>query len=632
MSGTITSGGAGSASGDSEEMFVPSYWDNPKLRGGLMSMVYVYKREVANGTSSEDADSIRKIWVSTDPTSSAAEQVKALLLANGGTVGDDYATHGGWVNAPVSLFESISRNSGVQWMEDEWFLDNAEAQIDPIFDDPTAWSDPSLMSYAALPKLNADNWHAADIKGQGVKIAILEENFRFFEVLPDVDHDNPVEAERNVFFRCYESSSDTDPEEAPSESKACWGSGNLHGSQVLESAIRVAPEATYYIASYKSEIQKHKLVKWLVDTVEVDIINHSVIESWSGPGNGETWLPKYEHMSQAQRENRTWYTDYNIAGYALSNDVYWVQALGNHQPDQNFVNAPVVDDDSDGWIRFNPTSETTEIEFNQITVNGRQSYEIMLRWTNPDSGDAEIDFYLCETSNCSQQLFVQPATEVTHLGEKPIRKLSGGELATNYGRPDTNNALQAYLKLCVRNEHKPTRLQFAPYNHATLVGGFVYRDAFGIPSAIGDLTHPYVVGVAAATASGSGDSLSVTRSGYVVGPNADGDVRPDLTGLHDEPSIYAYTETEDDEGNTTKTFGQPIRSTSFAAPHTAGLMALVIQNVRAQGNTATPARVVNFLKDNALVLDPDDDDPRFEVDDPPDNPPSNTGDSQNCRR
>ena len=80
-------------------------------------------------------------------------------------------------------------------------------------------------------------WHTAGLKGQGVKIGVIDSGFEGFASLMGTELPASVEA------RCY-----TDIGVFSSRLEDCEND-EVHGTAVTEAAFDIAPEATYYIAT-----------------------------------------------------------------------------------------------------------------------------------------------------------------------------------------------------------------------------------------------------------------------------------------------------------------------------------------------------------------------------------------------
>ena len=86
----------------------------------------------------------------------------------------------------------------------------------------------------------APAWHAAGIKGQGVKIGIIDTGFEGFRSLMGTELPASVQQDATPTSACSLQTSRTAT--TPAESK-------LHGTAVTEAAFDIAPEATYYISN-----------------------------------------------------------------------------------------------------------------------------------------------------------------------------------------------------------------------------------------------------------------------------------------------------------------------------------------------------------------------------------------------
>ena len=119
----------------------------------------------------------------------------------------------------------------------------------------------------------ASAWHDTGIRGQGVKIGIIDSAFDGFSSLMG------TELPSTVLAKCL-------PAIGVSTSNlAACDSHSKHGTAVTETVLDIAPEATYYIANPLSFGDLQTAVDWMLEQ-DVDVINMSVNWSWDGSGGG----------------------------------------------------------------------------------------------------------------------------------------------------------------------------------------------------------------------------------------------------------------------------------------------------------------------------------------------------------
>ena len=163
------------------------------------------------------------------------------------------------------------------------------------------------------------------IKGQGVKIGIIDDGFQGFRSLMGTELPASVEARCYTDLGVYTSSlADCDNTDA-----------SEHGTAVTESAFDIAPEATYYIAtpggSYGDIVTA---VDWMIDQ-DVDVINMSLGFTWEGPGDGTT-----PYTNGIQRSVDT----------AVAAGITFVNSAGNEAQSTWF--GSFADTDGDGLHEF----------------------------------------------------------------------------------------------------------------------------------------------------------------------------------------------------------------------------------------------------------------------------------------
>ena len=193
----------------------------------------------------------------------------------------------------------------------------------------------------------ADIWHAARIKGEDTKIGIIDIGFVGFQDLMDIE----LPAEEKVHALCFTDlgtlSQDIDDCETESD----------HGSAVTEAAFDIAPNATYYIANPASWGDLRTTAIWMASE-GVDVINHSVVWLWTGPGDGSSII-------------RT--SPLNTVHLAVANDITWVNAAGNSAT--STWSGTYSDPDGDGVHNFTDTDEC-----NDVLLGADERFIAQLRW------------------------------------------------------------------------------------------------------------------------------------------------------------------------------------------------------------------------------------------------------------
>ena len=216
-------------------------------------------------------------------------------------------------------------------------------------------------------------WHAAGLRGQGIKIGVIDVGFKGFTEL--MGSELPAIAQ----WRCYTevgvfTSNPTDciPENAPESSK-------LHGTAVTEAIFDIAPEAEYYIANLSTWGDLLDTIDWMT-TQGVDVMNMSVGFAFAGPGDG---------TSPFSNSPLTAVDD------AVAGDIVWVNSAGNSARANWFGQ---FEDSNDNSIHdFSATGD--ECNAVLIQLNPLEGFTAQLRWDDSWGGaSSDLDLYLVSLS------------------------------------------------------------------------------------------------------------------------------------------------------------------------------------------------------------------------------------------
>ena len=401
-------------------------------------------------------------------------------------------------------------------------------------------------------------WHATGLKGQGVRIGVIDVGFKGFAKL--MGSELPTTAQ----WRCYAdvgvfTSNPTDciPEKVPESSK-------LHGTAVTEAIFDVAPEAEYYMANLSSWGDLLDTVDWMT-TQGVDVINMSVGFAFAGPGDGTSPFSNSPLTS----------VDEAVAG-----EIVWVNSAGNSARANLF--GPFTDLNDNGFHDF---SATTGDECNGVSIelDPLQSFTAQLRWDDSWGGaSSDLDLYLIPLTGSILRLSnaVAFSEEVQTGGAEDLPyeriRLSYGEV------PDGIYCLAV-------NKYRgaaPSWTQLLVWGAASPLQHYSTDHSIGNPA---ESANPGLLAVGAA---GRNSSVSNPFDTTIIelfssqGPTLDGRIKPDIVGADAGQSVTYRTERNPNG----YFFG-----TSQASPHVAGMAALVKQRYPAY----TPAQVANYLKTHA---------------------------------
>ena len=323
----------------------PKYGNMDSILNDLVEQVEGGIASARSAASTAPVSDDESVAVSLFVEEDYVEAVRQYLDENGASVrnvGEDYIE----AYVPVSLLGSASQQEGVT---------SVSAIIPPRAAQETLTSD-------AVAVHGADIWHAARLKGEGVKIGVIDIGFEGFEDLMDIE----LPPEARVHALCF-----TDLGTLSQDLDDCETLSS-HGTAVTEAAYDIAPDATYYVANPGSWGDLITATIWMVSE-DVDVINHSVGWLWSGPGDGTWGRPGSPLLTVA---------------YAAANDITWVNAAGNNAT--STWSGEFADPDGDGVHNFEDQDEC-----NSVLLGADERFIGQLRWD--DSWGAptkDVDLWL----------------------------------------------------------------------------------------------------------------------------------------------------------------------------------------------------------------------------------------------
>ena len=388
-------------------------------------------------------------------------------------------------------------------------------------------------------------WHDAGYRGQGINVGIIDSGFEGFS---DLIIGNELTAV--AVARCYSDIGQYSENPADCELGNKYRAPSVHGTAVAETIIDIAPEASIYIARPISHGDLRDTVDWMISQ-GVSVINRSVSSLFDGPGDGTSPYSA---------------SPLNTVNRAVDGGIIWANAAGNHVRGAWFQRGPYSDMDGDGAIEFDSGDET-----NYLFVGEGEYITAQLRWEDTWGGaSSDFDLYLVhhDSKQIVEASLDSQTGDASHIPHELVR----------YEAPVEGNY---YLAATHESGNIPDWIQL-------LVFGLPIEHSTGSHSVTnpGESQNP---GLLAVGASHYWDTHTIANYSS-QGPTPDGRVKPDIVGTACA-EVVSYEPSHSSDGTITCWFG----GTSQAAPHVAGLAALVRQKFP----DYTPQEVAQFLKDNA---------------------------------
>ena len=315
--------------------------------------------------------------------------------------------------------------------------------------------------------------------------------------------------------------------------------GSTHGTVVAESVMDIAPEVSLYIADPQSPGELSDTVDWMISQ-GVSVINHSMTWLFDGPGDGTS--PSF-------------ISPLNTVDRAVEAGMVWVNAAGNSAQRTWFKRGPfsystiTVDGEDFRVLNFDASNFT-----NRFHVWG----SLQLRWDDTWSGATrDLNLFLASPDG-DEITLVSKDTQSGEDGHTPYERVV---------------AFASYdVMIAHHSGSEPGWIQLLAFRGE--------GPTYSTPDA-GSTINPAESASSGMLAVGAAhwNNVNSIESYSSRGPTPDGRIKPDVVAA-------ACGETA--------ARSLPFCGTSQAAPHVAGLAALVRQRFPEY----TPTEVVSYLKEN----------------------------------
>lgn len=259
----------------------------------------------ANKPEDVKAGRVRVVLEATKTSEVSA--IRARVAALGGRV---EAVYSNLIQAfvPMKAVTALAGLSSVSWVR---------TPLVPV------WEQGNTVS-EGVRVIGANLWHDAGIKGQGVKVAIVDGGFKGYQrllgsELPPADR---------VIVRSFTRDEDIEADER-------------HGTAVAEIVYDMAPEATFYLVNFDTDVQLGRAIDFLISE-GVHVIN----TSFNFLGTGCPW----EGTGLIEP----------IVKRARDAGIFWAVSVGNHGTEhwQGIFDDP----DKDGFHNFLGDDESLTID------------------------------------------------------------------------------------------------------------------------------------------------------------------------------------------------------------------------------------------------------------------------------
>ena len=286
-----------------------------------------------------------------------------------------------------------------------------------------------------------------------------------------------------------------------------------HGTGAAEIIVDIAPDVELYLYNLETDIEFFNLIDHIIGRGDIDIITMSL--GWYNSVG-----PSDGTTRLAQKVNE-----------ARASGILWVNSAGN-EVEQHWQ-GQFSDPDGDGWHNFSGNDDTIN-----IGVYSEDELSVILSWWGSPSQDFELCLYEESFGNlvkieCSNNH--QPETEPYEIIEHEFE-----------------NSTTAHIRIEKYNADKDVNFQLFSRNH--------YFDEYAVAESSILIPADAAGSLSVGAVNYSNDRLESYSS---QGPTLDGRIKPDITAPT-RVSTATYG---------TNSFG----GTSAAAPHVAGLAALVMQ-------------------------------------------------------
>ena len=412
----------------------------------------------------------------------------------------------------------------------------------------------------------ANSWHQAGFTGTGINVGLIDPDLQGLQERI-TQHERASQPRYHCFASETSTIATTNHEDC--EAQMDEPDGGAHGTQVAQAVFDVARDIQLYVSNASTRDQIKNAVEWF-NAQNVHIIVYSQTWPWDGAGDGSSpYVITGDDPSPL-----------NILNYAVTNGIIWIQGAGNtgegswYSSTLSFstANQRLIFDNRDGISYecndiIRPFNEDGTIK----PFAHKDEISVYLRWQDswpdgtPNSG-ASI--------NIDVELHTTDGLNTTRVKNSDSAQSGGSDHYPLESLTHEVSQAQAGKDFCVivkktSSGPDPTWIQIA-YN-----GEFnSHTTGWGITNPA-ESNNPGMLAVG-----GTSENPPEVANYSAKGPTPDGRAKPDVVAHGKHRAI--------DPG------------TSYAAPHVAGLAALIIQSLGHLDEFDEPHEVANYLRDTAV--------------------------------
>ena len=385
-------------------------------------------------------------------------------------------------------------------------------------------------------------WHAAGIRGQGVKVGIIAygESSGFLGYQSLMGRELPA----TVTARCY-----TGVGRFTADVATC-DDGSDYGTNMAESLVDIAPQVSLYIANPGTRGDLSSTVDWMISH-GVSVINHQVVWTFEGPGDGKSPFSD----SSLKSVDR-----------AVDAGIVWVNPAGGFAKKTWFTGTP-ANEDNDGWLDFRGGGET-----NGVFLESGETIRVQLRWEG-EWGQQGTDLNLF--------LYDPGLVEVVASGADYQWGPMAGSFPVPWEWMVYEVPADGTYHLAIEWAHGtlPDWVQLMVWDDPDEIEHHTFGGSIANPA---ESANPGLLAVGAAGWS----TPDIIKTYSSRGPTPDRRIKPDVVGATCGETSRRRLDS----------YGNGSCGTYPAAAHVAGMAALVRQRFPSMDPTA----VVSYLKEHAL--------------------------------